>query len=108
MVGMPTKRQPMKESVISKPMTLAFPNKSRSFDSKRNQVRFWGYDSAIEISFFVHADALEKLIPEMGVAEAGMLKAFDAAREQIQAVADKVYSRDQKRSYAYTLAAEDF
>lgn len=105
---MPTSKQPMKESVISKRITLAFPNKSRSFDSKRNRVRFWGYDSAIEISFFLDADALEKLNPEMGVAEAGILKAFDAARERIQEVADKVYSRDREKSYAYTLAAEDF
>ena len=31
-------------------MTLDFPNESRSYDAKRNLVRFWGYDSALEIS----------------------------------------------------------
>jgi hypothetical protein len=89
-------------------MTLRFPNQSRSFDDKRNRVRFWGYDSAIEISFFVEADALQKLSPEMSGTEDGSLKAFDAARERIQEVADNVYARDRKGSYAYTLAADNF
>lgn len=98
----------MTASVKSKSMALSFPNQSRSFDSARNRVRFWGYDSAIEISFFVEADALQKLSPEMSEAEAGFLTAFDAARDRIHEVADKVYVRDHKGSYAYTLAAEDF
>lgn len=98
----------MKESVIPNRKTLAFPNECRSLDEKRNRVRFWGYDSAIEISFFVEANALEKLSAKNSVTEAGLLTAFDVARERIQQVADKVYSRDQKRSYAYTLEAEDF
>jgi hypothetical protein len=63
-------------------MTLRFPNQSRSFDDKRNRVRFWGYDSAVEISFFVEADALQKLSPEMSSTEDGSLKAFDAARDR--------------------------
>ena len=89
-------------------MTLSFPNQSRSFDAKKNRVRFWGYDSAIEISFFVEADALQKLSPEMGGAEVGCLKAFDAMRERIHEVANQVYVLGHKGSYAYVLAAEDF
>jgi hypothetical protein len=87
---------------------LNFPNPSRSFDSVKNRVRFWGYDSAIEVSFFVEANALKKLCPEMSNLEAGFLKAFDAARARIQEVANKVYERGSKGSYAYILAAEDF
>ncbi len=89
-------------------MVLSFPNQSRSFDAMRSGVRFWGYDSAIEISFFVEADALEKLRPELSCAEAGILEAFDAERERIHEVADKVYVRSHKGSYAYVLAAGDF
>jgi len=89
-------------------MTLNFPNPSRSFDAARNRVRFWGYDSAIEIAFFVEAGALQKLCPEMSNVEAGFLKAFDAARKRIHEVADKVYVRGSNGSYAYSLAAEDF
>jgi len=88
-----------------------FPNQSRSFDGAKNRVRFWGYDRAIEISFFVEADALRKLSPDMGDmkdAEAGILQAFDAARDRIEEVADKMYVRSKKSAYAYTLAAEDF
>jgi hypothetical protein len=89
-------------------MTLSFPNRSRSFDATKSRVRFWGYDSAIEISFFLETDALQKLIPEMSDAEAGVLKAFDATRERIYEVAARVYARNRKASGAYILAADDF
>jgi hypothetical protein len=89
-------------------MRLSFPNPSRSFDVCRSRVCFWGYDSTIEISFFVGADALKRLCPEMSGAETGFLKAFDAARNRIHEVADKVYLRGGKKSHAYILAAEDF
>ena len=89
-------------------MRLNFPNPSRSFDASRSCVLSWGYDSAIEVSFFVEANALERLCPEMSGAETAFLKAFDAARNRIHEVADKVYVRDRKGSYAYILAADDF
>ena len=92
-------------------MKLSFPNQSRSFDTTRSRVRFWGYDGALEISFFVEADALQKLgllSPEMNGVEAVLLKVFDTARERIHKVADKVYRRDRNGSYDYSLAAADF
>ena len=89
-------------------MMLNFPNPSRSFDATKNRVQFWGYDSAIEVLFFVEADALQKLCPGMSNAEAGFLKAFDAARKRIHEVAEKVYARGSNRAYVYSLAAEDF
>ncbi len=98
----------MTMSARSKCMTLSFPNQSRSFDARKNRIHFWGYDSAIEISFFVEADALQKLNPEMSGTEVGLLKAFDAARERIHEVADKVYVCGRKGSYAYLLAAANF
>lgn len=91
-----------------KAMTLSFPNPSRSFDATKNRVQFWGYDSAIEVSFFVGADALKKLCPEMRDAEAGFLNAFDAALQRIHRVASRVYTRGAKGSYAFILAAADF
>ena len=87
---------------------LNFPNPSRSFDSSKSRVRFWGYDSAIEISFFVEADALIQLYPEMNNSETGFLQAFDASLKRIHEIADKVYVRGGKGSYSYTLAAKDF
>jgi hypothetical protein len=90
-------------------MTLSFPNSSRSFDEANNRVRFWGYDSAIEISFIVEGDALKKCSPHAGGAEAALLKAFDAERQRIQEVAEKVYSRGRKSgSYSFVLMASDF
>jgi hypothetical protein len=89
-------------------MRLSFPNPSRSFDADKSRVRFWAYDSSIEISFFVEADALKRLCPDMSSAEAGFLQAFDAVRQRIHEVADKVYGRGGKGSFAYILAAKDF
>jgi len=89
-------------------MSLSFPNPSRSFDADKNRVLFWGYDSAIEVSFFVEADALKRLCPEMSGAETGFLQAFDAARKRIHEVANKVYVRSGKGTYSYILAATDF
>jgi hypothetical protein len=87
-------------------MTLNFPNGSRSYDARRNLIRFWGHDSALEISFFVEVSALYKLIPRTRNAEAGYLEAFDTARDRIHETARRVYSRARKG--AYLLAAADF
>ena len=91
-----------------KSLTLNFPNLSRSFDATRQRVRFWGYDRAIEILFFVEAAALQKLDPDMNGTEDGILRTFDAALERIHAVADKAFVRGRKGCHAYSLAAKDF
>lgn len=91
-------------------MKLHFPNPSRSFDESHNQILFWGYDQAMEISFFLEAAALKRLCPKMNNVESELLKAFDNARERIYEVADRVYKRGcgGKGTYAYVLAVEDF
>ena len=91
-------------------MKLHFPNPSRSFDESHHRVLFWGYDDAIEVSFFVEAEALKLLYPKMDNNEAGFLKAFDATRDKIYGVANKCYLRGGrgKGTYAYVLAAEHF
>ena len=80
-------------------MPLIFPNRSRSFDVTRRAVRFWGYDSAMEASFFVTEDALKRVQPDMKPDEAGNLGVFDANRELIYQIANKVYARGHKGSY---------
>lgn len=91
-------------------MTLTFPNPSRSFDSGKSRVLFWGYDRTIEITFFIEADALKRLYPKMESAETDYLTAFDSALNRIHEVADKAYvdGAKGKGSYAYILGAEDF
>jgi len=44
-------------------MALRFPNGGRTYDTIRHAVRFWGYDSAMESSFFVTDDALNEFSP---------------------------------------------
>ena len=87
-------------------MALNFPNRSRSYDGTRNAVRFWGYDSAMEASFFVTKDALKRVQPDMRSDEAGLLSAFDSNRDLIYATAFKVYARGHKGSY--DLVSADF
>lgn len=87
-------------------MTLNFPNLSRSYDARRQAVCFWGYDSALEITFFVEAAALCKLQRQNGDLETGCLQSFDGARERIFAAARRVYVRT--RPGPYLLAAKDF
>jgi hypothetical protein len=87
-------------------MPLNFPNRSRSYDATRHCVRFWAYDEALEVSFFVEEGALSRISPKTGLNEAGFLNAFDGNRERIFKAAGKVYSRNSKGSY--TLAASDF
>ena len=80
-------------------MGLSFPNQSRSYDSTRRAVRFWGYDQSMEASFFVTEDALKSMHPAMVQDEPGMLGAFDSNRELICAAATKVYRRGNRGSY---------
>jgi hypothetical protein len=87
-------------------VALNFPNLSRSFDATRRAVRFWGYDSAMEVAFFVNDDALKKIKPDMRLDETGFLTAFDLNRTLIYAAAAKVYGRGRKGSY--DLVAADF
>ena len=89
-------------------MALNFPYRSRSFDKAKSRVRFWGYDGAKEISFFLETEALLRFSPPRGGAEAGILVAFDGGLEQIHAAADRAYARGRKGTYAFTLTAADF
>ena len=89
-------------------MRLNFPNPSRSFDASKQRVCFWGYDSAIEIAFFVEAEALKHLCPKVSDVESGLLQAFDIMQEQIHDIANKVYVHDRHHAYSYILVASDF
>jgi hypothetical protein len=87
-------------------MPVNFPNLSRSYDATRRSVRFWGYDRSMENSFFVAADALKRIQPDVEPDEAALLRAFDSHRDQIYAAAAKVYARGRKGSY--DIMAADF
>ena len=87
-------------------MALSFPNKSRAFDATRRAVRFWGYDSAKEVAFFVTEDALKRVQPDMQPDEAGLLRAFDSNWDLICRRAAKIYARGRKGSY--DLVGSDF
>ena len=78
---------------------IDFPNHSRSYDHTRRAVRFWGYDSAIEASFYVNEAALARIQPGIPLDESGFLNAFDANRDTLCAAAATVYVRGTRGSY---------
>ena len=80
-------------------MAIMFPNASRSYDATRQAVRVWGYDCAMEWSFFVTVEALARIHPSLAPNEAGMLGAFDSHRDRICAAAARLYARGRKGSY---------
>jgi len=80
-------------------MAINFPNSSRSYDATRRAVRFWGYDSSMESSFFVTADALNQMQPNLRPDAVDLLRAFDNNRDRIYAIAAKVYARGRRGSY---------
>lgn len=84
-------------------MTLAFLNRSRSFDEVRNGVRFIGYDGMFEVRFFIEAAALGNR-GKRELSEAECLTAFDAARGSIQDVARAAYAGRRRTSYVLTSA----
>ena len=84
---------------LVKRTVIDFPNHSRSYDATRHAVRFWGYDSAIEASFFVTEEALARLDPGGALDESGYLHAFDDNRDKICAAAARVYVRGSRGSY---------
>ncbi len=84
-------------------MTLAFPNRSRSFDAARKRVRFVGHDGMFEVPFFIEADALA-VNGETDPSETQCLDAFDAARGSIHDVAREMYSHGRRTSYILTAA----
>lgn len=86
-------------------MKLSFPNASRSYDARRKCVRFWAYDSTLEIPFFLTADALVKITSEATDEEYNLLKIFDEHGERICKAAEKAYSRNSRGSYL--LQADD-
>ena len=85
-------------------MAISFPNGSRSYDATRQAVRFWGYDRSMESSFFVTADALNRMQPNLRRDAVDLLRAFDVNRERIYAMAAKVYARGRRGSYELNAA----
>lgn len=90
-------------------MTLAFPNPSRSFDTRRNFVQFTGYDGMSEVPFSIdvetllgHANASEG----SASLERDALAAFDGNTVAIQKAARRAYAGG--RGPSYRLAASHF
>jgi hypothetical protein len=80
-------------------VTLNFTNPSRSYDATRHAVRFWGYDGALEVSFFVTDEALRRLHPGVSADAADLLAVFGTHRDRVLRAASRVYTRGRRGSY---------
>lgn len=89
-------------------MKLLFPNPSRSYDESQHRIRFWGYDSAIEVTFYIDTAALKLICPNMENVETDFLHAFDSKIVKIHDVAEKMYSARKSRTFDIILSANDF
>jgi hypothetical protein len=77
-------------------MAINFPNPSRSYDSTRKAVHFWGHDQAMETSFYISVDALHRLMPGAGHDESALLAAFDRNCPRIREAAARLYGSGKK------------
>jgi hypothetical protein len=105
-LGVSFARNPAAQKHPAGSMVLSFPNSSRSYDVTRRAVRFWGNDSAMETSFYITEDALNRIQPGIAVDQSGILQAFDNNRPLIYAAAVRVYARGHRGSY--DLVSADF
>jgi hypothetical protein len=92
------------EQRVATNLAISFPNQSRSYDATRHAVRFWGYDRSMENSFYVTADALSQMQPNLQLDAGSLLRAFDINRDRIYAIAAKVYARGRRGSYDLNVA----
>jgi hypothetical protein len=74
-------------------MAIEFPNPSRSYDVSKGVVRFWGYDSILEVVFRLHTAALARINPGLLEDAGAVVAAFDRHQTQILQVAGVVYRR---------------
>jgi hypothetical protein len=58
----------------------------------------------MENSFFVSADALRQMQPNLQLDAVSLLRAFDINRDRIYAIAAKVYARGRRGSYDLNVA----
>ena len=82
---------------------LNFPNRCRSFEPRQDRVRFWGYDSALEITFFLDGATLREMTTGPMSDEAEILKAFDSEMDRIHELARTAYGNDRERSHTFVL-----
>jgi hypothetical protein len=88
-------------------MTIGFPNASRYYDATRHAVHFWGHDRSMETSFFISAEALQRLMPEAAFNEIALLEAFDRNLARIRAAAASLYGSGRKGG-SYDLLPSNF
>ena len=58
----------------------------------------------MEASFFVTADALNRMQPDLQADAVDLLRTFDINRERIYAIAARVYARGRRGSYELNAA----
>lgn len=94
----------------AEPKAICFHNSSRSYDETARVVRFWGYDRALEVSFFIEEDALTKMSSRVLFNRRAFLRTFDRNLGRIREQAGILYARRRAGSnvYSFALTENDF
>ena len=87
-------------------MTLQFPNSIRSYNEAHHDITFWGHDTALEITFVIEQEALERMRGEKSSDEKALCAIFDANVDAIHATAKRLY--ESHKAGFYRLTAADF
>ena len=91
------------------PKAISFHNSTRSYDETACVVRFWGYDRALEVSFFIEEDALTKMSSQVLFNPHGFLRTFDVNLGRIREMASILYARRTGSNiYSFALTENDF
>lgn len=86
-------------------MSIAFPNRSRSYDAPHQRIRFVGHDGMKQIAFFLEADALARISGAAPKDETDALAVFDKYVDRILNAATQAYRGT--RHTAYFLGSSD-
>jgi hypothetical protein len=78
---------------------LDFSDKSRTYETAGDRIKFWGKDGTANIPFFLDVNTLFRLYPRTANTEAAILMAFDAARQHFQEMASRAHAKGRRTFY---------
>lgn len=77
-------------------MTLSFANPTRTYDERRDVIRFVGHDGLKQIVFHLSVGLFDQGGSDTNQREQGYLMAFDRAHTQILDIACAIYKKNKR------------
>ncbi len=77
-------------------MTLSFANPTRTYDERRDAIRFVGHDGLKQIVFLLSVGLFDQGGSDTNPREQGYLMAFDRAHSRILDIARALYQKNKR------------